>query len=137
MAILVTGCATQPGQQVPKTEPVVASKHVVLDENCAGLAKYVRAVAILRDINVRLEDVDYVLPKSPKLPIGTIQRTVYYRVDTDPNTTSSAIYKECVDMGYDTLIQRYQHEEVIYNIDVETKVKAIIDKQKTKKVIKK
>lgn len=140
MAILVTGCATQPGLKVPPKEPLVVSRPVLLDENCSSLARYARAVAIMRDMSVKLEDVDFVLLKRPDLPIGAIQREVYYSSDANPNESAAYIYKECVDIGYDSLVGRYNREQSVFESSEKERIKAVLDKKKpipVKKTVKK
>lgn len=140
MAILVTGCAMQPAsQQVPFGEPVVVYAPKVLDDNCASLAKYARAVAIMRDLNVKIDDVDFILKKAPSVPVGTVQRYVYYRSDTNPGKTSTDVYNECVATGYDNIIQRFTHEELIYNMGEERRIldELELKKKQLKKKVKK
>jgi hypothetical protein len=140
VAIILTGCATQPvPRQKELIAPSVVIAPVVLDEKCAELAKYVRAIAILRDINVPIDDVNYVLPKQPNYPIGTIQRSVYYKIDNSPTMTSVNVYKECVSTGYTAMMTRYETEEIIFNHEQEELVRAALERKKTykKKPVKK
>ena len=128
LALFVAGCATQPKIQVP-VEPVTIYKPIVLDEKCAALAKYAKAVAIMRDLNVKIDDVNFVLPKIPNLPVGTIQRYVYYRSDPNSLVTTSDIYTECTTTGYDKLMRRFNVEETVYNLEQETDIKSEIAKK--------
>lgn len=132
MALFLVGCATQP-EQVPM-EPVLTYKSTVFDESCASLAKYARAVSIMRDFGVKVEDVDFILPYAPNVPTGTVQRYIYNRAENNPGTTARTIYEECTAMGYDTIMRRFRIEEAAYNFDEKQKALANLDKAKGMKM---
>ncbi len=137
MAILLVGCANQqPVQQAPKEPVVVYKQQIVYDETCGSLAKYARAVAVMRDLSVNIDDVDYILPLAPNVTTGSVQRYVYNRADTDPITTSNNIYKECVDTGYYSIIEKFKVDEDAYKIAEKNKIEAELAAKK-KPVIKK
>ena len=129
MAFLLAGCATQPPLQAPM-EPVVTYN---FDESCASLAKYARAVAIMRDIGVKVEDVDFILPKTPNIPTGAAKRLVYSRGETDPTTTARTIYGDCVAAGYEPTIARLRIEELAYDYQEKIAIqKKLADANKSK-----
>lgn len=129
MALVLVGCSTQPKQEEPKAPLVVSN---VIDTECAGLAKYARAVAILRDINVAMEDVNFILPKRTEYPISAIQRAVYFKTDSDPASTSIDIYFDCVTMGYDHTIAKYRKDDAVFIKDQESLIKTELEKIKPK-----
>ena len=132
MALLFTGCATQPSLQAP-TEPVATYNSIVFDESCANLAKYARAVSIMRDVGVKVEDVDFILPKTPNIPTGAMKRLVYSRGETDPTITTTTVYGDCVAAGYEPTIERLRIEETAYNFQEKMAIqKKLADSGKSK-----
>lgn len=112
VALILGGCATQQKQVVTETQPPVFS--YALEENCVSLAKYVRAVAMMRDIGVKLEDINFVLKKPIDFSVEAIQRRAYYVNDPNPVKTSIDTYEECEKFGYRYTIDKLQREEAIY-----------------------
>jgi len=124
MALLLSGCAMQPKIQAP-SGPVTTYNSDVFDESCASLAKYARAVSVMRNIGVKIEDIDFILPKILPVPFDSLKRLVYSNEKNDPATTSQKIYDQCTSAGYKSTIENLSAEEDIYN----ARVKEIIQQQ--------
>ena len=146
MAIL-SGCASNPpGPSVAVPAKVVQHvepdpKIVVLDNDCAGLARYARFVAILRDSGVKVEDVPVLTTDVPQgLPVLMINKEVYSRPDIAPDVGQKNSYDVCRTTGYTKMVDTlgvaekkfYEDESARIKKDLADK-KALADKAKKKK----
>lgn len=102
LTVFVVGCAsTPPTDNVKNT---VDQQKMVLDDQCATIAKYVRAIALARDTGMSQSDAKIVARGPNTFPVEQIIRDVYARPDLDPAESSVNVYDVCVKMGYGNLV---------------------------------
>lgn len=95
--LAVVGCASVPDAEVKKQD-------VVLDDGCARLAKYVRAVALARDVGIPKDDAKIVVRGEQPFSIEPVINDVYSTPQKDPVTSAVTSYNVCVERGFDNMV---------------------------------
>jgi len=93
----------------PKAEVVEVPS--LPDTRCNSVAKYARALANLRDINVDVDDIAGTEAKASKFPMSALRVDIYSRPKLSPEETYNHYQQVCVEQGYDTLIKILVAEE--------------------------
>lgn len=143
LILAMSGCASLGASEPPigetptvrfvRPEPEV--KVIVLDPDCAALARYARYVAFLRDSGVNLVDVTVLATDAPaKLAVSVINREVYARPDISPDVGQKNSYEVCRVNTYAKMSAALADAEAKYNELEAGKVKALLE---TKKKVKK
>lgn len=144
--MFLTGCATVPTDVPLATEPTVKfsksaqdPKVVILDNNCAELARYARYVAILRDSGVKIEDVTVLTSDTPPgLAVSVINKEVYSRPDVSPDIGQKNSYDVCKSVGYDAISVTLRNAEKRFAEAELIKVRKLLEeKRKNLKTVKK
>lgn len=96
------------GKLPPIDNAVIAGEEQILDEEaeCIKVAKYARSVAALNRVGVKPEDIEEFSSggKVATFPIKSIQRDVYERKFTNPDSTYIIYHDVCLRTGYDNLV---------------------------------
>jgi hypothetical protein len=114
VAIALGGCASTQSK-IPRTLAEAYASSAVraqatrkvadpLDPYCAELAKYARAVAILRDGGMVAADVGFVVAPRIQIPTGPIVRDVFTRQDFPPAAVEDQAYKSCRAMTFERMV---------------------------------
>ena len=96
----ISACTSIP-EDVKKAEPAPA----VLDDNCASLAKYVRAIALSRDVGIAPQDAKIIARGTHTFPVDPIIKDVYKRRDLNPTASAINSYGVCVNLGYTKIVK--------------------------------
>lgn len=140
LIMMLGACATQmkelpladtPSVKFAKSES--DPKIIVLDPDCAALAKYARYVAFLRDSGVHLVDVPVLVTESPTgLAVSVINREVYARADISPEVGQKNSYEVCRTNSYSTMVSALASAEKKFNDDEAAKIKIELADKKSK-----
>ncbi len=123
MVALLAGCSTAVKQEVLETRPPVVYKPVVIDENCATIAKYARAIGLYKNLGISIENVGFVVKNPDDFPAEAIKRQVYGNSNEDPLSESVSIYQICVQELYSRYIERLRREDLIYKFQEEQRLR--------------
>ena len=142
---VLAGCASNPPAPVAVVPAKVVQqvepdpKIVVLDNDCAGLARYARFVAILRDSGVKVEDVSVLATDVPHgLPVLMINKEVYSRPDISPDVGQKNSYEVCRTTGYVKMVDMLGVAEKKFYEDEAARIKKdLADKKAADKAKKK
>jgi hypothetical protein len=140
---ILAGCSTQEKQVVLETTPPVIYNPVIIDEQCAVIAKYSRAIGLYKNIGIQVENIKFLIKVDVDFPLEALSRRVFSNDDADPTNETYVTYSNCVEETYDRFIDRLQRENAIYKLQeieqMKTEAAKLIPKveEKTTKPTKK
>lgn len=144
--LALSACASMGPKEIPVAEtptvkfakPEQDTKIVVLDPDCAALARYARYVAFLRDSGVNLIDVPVLaVDTPPNLAVSVINREVYARPDVSPEIGQKNSYEVCRANTYPAMATALQGAEQKFNEAEAARLKAALAEKRAKTAKKK
>lgn len=112
-ALIITGCATAPDKPVEINRLGTATSFrisdpapgtISIDENCMALAKFTKAVALLRDAGAGRSDVNQLITLATAFPREPVIQEVYARPDISPQVGESNSYAVCKKVTYEVML---------------------------------
>jgi hypothetical protein len=140
--LLLSACSGMTMKEVPLAEtptvkfakPEQDTKIVVLDPDCAALARYAHYVAFLRDSGVTLADAPSLVTEIPAgLAVSVINREVYSRPDVTPEVGQKNSYEICRANSYASMVTALSTAEKKFNETAIEEKKAALAKVKSTK----
>lgn len=113
MVAVLAGCSTVGQEELVKQPPVLYSP-VIIDSDCAFVAKYARAIALYRNLGIGIDEVDYAIRQPKGFPIEPIKRLVYNANQDISIQEDITIYNNCVEETYYAFSARLGREDLVY-----------------------
>lgn len=113
---ILAGCSTQEKQVVLETTPPVFYSPIIIDEQCAEIAKYSRAIGLYKFIGIPIESIELLIKVNPEFPLEAISRRVYSNNNADPFNETGVTYNLCVEESYNKFLDRLHRENAIYKM---------------------
>lgn len=134
MALCIAGCASYPEQEGQIVSPAPISQAVkpqaVINNDCAAVAKYTKAVVMLKEIGVIYSDVEFILPISPTgIDAEQLRQSAYFVSTGEPSSIAASTYAKCINLTYAETIKQYNQNRELYISNLQSQVSAILIKQ--------